>query len=319
MPGDFQFWHRERIICRPPVQHEWWQNRAQTPLVFKQSERRWRIFFTALSHQWHDCIAAIDVDPLDNMRVLTDKPKLIMKPGSVGGFHNLGIAPGSVLRVGARIYLYFCGIKPRASIPHHAQIGLLISDDNGQTFQHYSKEPVIETIGLDPLFVTTPHVCCLNGEFHMWYASGTEIIATNTGQELRYNIRHAVSNDGFSWRRNKQVAIDFKNDREGGVVCPRVIQQSNQFVMWYCYRGRQDYRGNGKYAYRIGYAESSDGIHWQRLDEQVRYTNPAEAPEWDYHMQCYPCVISANNETYMFYCGNEFGYGGFGYARRVAK
>jgi hypothetical protein len=39
--------------------------------------------------------------------------------------------------------------------------------------------------------------------------------------------------------------------------------------MWYCYRGSVDYRADKTQSYRLGYAESTDGKQWKRLDALV--------------------------------------------------
>jgi hypothetical protein len=81
--------------------------------------------------------------------------------------------------------------------------------------------------------------------------------------------------------------------------------------MWYCYRDSEDFR-DGRGAYRMGYAESRDGIGFERLDTRVGID---VAPEgWDSTMICYPCVVEVDGRTLMFYNGNGFGQTGFGYA-----
>jgi hypothetical protein len=73
--------------------------------------------------------------------------------------------------------------------------------------------------------------------------------------------------------------------------------------MWYCYRG--DY-------YRIGYAESDDGRHWTRLDEQAGIQ--VSESGWDAEAICYPSVFEAKGQRYMLYNGNRYGRSGFGIA-----
>ena len=50
--------------------------------------------------------------------------------------------------------------------------------------------------------------------------------------------------------------------------------------MWYSYRGD---------AYRIGYAESVDGLEWERKDEEAGIDVSADG--WDSEMIEYPCVF----------------------------
>ena len=74
--------------------------------------------------------------------------------------------------------------------------------------------------------------------------------------------------------------------------------------MWFSYRG--DY-------YKIGYAESSDGINWLRLDNELSF-NPSEKG-WDSEMVEYPCVFEHGREVCMLYNGNNYGETGFGLAK----
>ena len=82
--------------------------------------------------------------------------------------------------------------------------------------------------------------------------------------------------------------------------------------MWYSYRAIEDYRTNTANSYRIGYAESNDGISWVRKDDEVGIDISESG--WDSEMIEYPMVFNYRGEKYMFYNGNGFGKNGFGYA-----
>ena len=75
--------------------------------------------------------------------------------------------------------------------------------------------------------------------------------------------------------------------------------------MWYCYA-----IGNG--GYRMGYAESEDGIRYERKDQEVGID--VSESGWDSEMVCYPFVFNHKGQKYMLYCGNGYGKTGFGYA-----
>ena len=55
--------------------------------------------------------------------------------------------------------------------------------------------------------------------------------------------------------------------------------------MWYSIRSHNR-------PYRIGYAESGDGQHWERRDDAVGIQASSEG--WDSEMICYPCVVDVN-------------------------
>jgi len=63
----------------------------------------------------------------------------------------------------------------------------------------------------------------------------------------------------------------------------------------------------------MGYAESVDGISFERMDHVL--TGLAPSPSgWDSEMIEYPCVINHKGTYYMFYNGNDYGRDGVGLA-----
>ena len=85
--------------------------------------------------------------------------------------------------------------------------------------------------------------------------------------------------------------------------------------MWYSYRAQQNYRTLAIASYRIGYAESSDGLSWKRMDDRA-FFEPSDSG-WDSFMVAYPEVFEFNGKLIMLYNGNGFGESGFGYAESV--
>ena len=77
--------------------------------------------------------------------------------------------------------------------------------------------------------------------------------------------------------------------------------------MWYSYRG-----GLKSKNYRIGYAESIDGVEWIRKDNLINLKT--RNGSWESEMLCYPFIINYDGNTYMLYNGNDYGKTGFGLA-----
>jgi hypothetical protein len=75
--------------------------------------------------------------------------------------------------------------------------------------------------------------------------------------------------------------------------------------MWFSAR----FFGRG---YGIGYAESRDGLTWERRDDLAGISRSESG--WDSEMICYPCVVNVGPNRYMFYNGNRYGSTGFGVA-----
>lgn len=120
---------------------------------------------------------------------------------------------------------------------------------------------------------------------------------------MRHVIKYAESTDGIHWTRDGTVCIQGKNHAEYAFSKPSVWKEGNLYKMCYSFRGQ---------AYRIGYAESPDGLIWKRLDEQAGITVSGQG--WDCEMLDYPAVFDYKGEKYMVYCGNSYGKTGFGLA-----
>jgi hypothetical protein len=64
--------------------------------------------------------------------------------------------------------------------------------------------------------------------------------------------------------------------------------------------------------YQLGYAESKDGLNWTRKDKEIGITLSESG--WDSETMSYPSLVRYHDRVYMFYCGNNCGETGFGYA-----
>ena len=117
--------------------------------------------------------------------------------------------------------------------------------------------------------------------------------------------------DGINWVRNNITCLEYRFEGEANAR-PCVIKENGCYRMWYCFRGSVHYRTNREQSYRIGYAESSDGIKWLRKDNEVGIERSDSG--WDSVMMAYPYVYEHKGRKYMVYNGNGFGETGFGYA-----
>jgi sucrose-6-phosphate hydrolase SacC (GH32 family) len=74
------------------------------------------------------------------------------------------------------------------------------------------------------------------------------------------------------------------------------------------YSARTKSRGD----YRLGLAVSSDGVTWERRDHEVGIEPSGSG--WDSDAIAYGSAVEHDGHVYLFYCGNERGKTGFGYA-----
>lgn len=150
----------------------------------------------------------------------------------------------------------------------------------------------------------------------MWYASCTGWRQIFAHPEPLYHIKYAESDDGIHWTKRGQVCVDYDDFAEA-ICCPVVYTEAGVFKMLYSYRSASHYRTDPAQSYRLGYAESPDGLRWTRLDDRVGIAPSAEG--WDSQMIAYCCRYARDGLTYLFYNGNGFGKSGLGYAVLAAE
>jgi hypothetical protein len=136
----------------------------------------------------------------------------------------------------------------------------------------------------------------------MWYDSADE---WTTNELPKYNIKYAESTDGIHWQRAGLVSVDYMYPGESRVSRASIVKEGGLYKMWYCY-------AIGSGGYKMGYAESEDGLKFRRMDDKVGIDVSDNG--WDSEMICYPYVFHHKGKKIMLYCGNGYGKTGFGYA-----
>ncbi len=279
-----------------------------TPLVMDDCIR---VYFAARVQAGRSFTAFVDLALDDPGRILRICPDPVIPGGNPGTFDDEGIMPSTIVRDGDRILLYYSGWNQRITVPYHNSTGLAFSQDGGKTFSRMYEGPVLDRTPDEPYLAVTPSVLREGDIWRIWYVSGLRWEKIAGRFEPIYVIKNATSADGVRWNRPNRVCIPQQHDLEA-FSRPWVLRLADGYHMWYCYRHSIDYR-DGTGSYRIGYATSADGDNWSRRDAEAGI-NVSESG-WDSTMICYPSVIQVKNELLMFYNGNSFGHGGFGYAR----
>jgi hypothetical protein len=189
------------------------------------------------------------------------------------------------------------------TVPFYLCIGLAVSTDGGRTFERVSKAPVLDRSNDDPYLMASPFVMVDGGIWRMWYISGSSWVADGASARHYYHIKYTESADGVAWHGARRVAIDYGSPDEHAFARPCVLRDGSGYRMWYSYRGAR---------YRIGGAESSDGIGWHRRDAEMGL-EPGTAA-WENEMVAYPWVFASGGQRYMLYNGNDYGRTGLGLA-----
>jgi hypothetical protein len=189
------------------------------------------------------------------------------------------------------------------TVPFTTFIGCAVSDDGGRTFERVSRAPVLGRSDEDPFLATSPWVIVEEGRWRMWYASGVRWIRTPEGPRHEYRIVYAESTNGLEWRPTGHVCIDFASKQEYALARPCVVRDGNRYHMWFSCRGA---------AYSIGYAESIDGLSWDRDDDRGGLRPRGEG--WESRSVEYSYVFDHEGKRWMLYNGNGYGETGIGLA-----
>ncbi|MEQ1844058.1 MAG: hypothetical protein ABL983_00605 [Nitrospira sp.] len=260
-----------------------------------------RVYYSGRTDRNQSHIAWADVSLNDPFCVTGYCDSPVLSPGDLGCFDDNGVTPSCVLDLGnGEKALYYIGWNPGSTVRMHLFGGLAISIDGGKTFERWSRAPIIERSRIDPFLNTAPWVVRTEDEYRMYYVSGC---GWQHKDLPRYNIKLARSRDGKSWQREGHICIDFKDVSENALARPYVIFEDGLWKMWFAHKGS---------AYRLGYAESLDGIQWERRDELVGVD--VSPSGFDNEMIEYAAVVKHNGRHFMFYNGNNYGFDGIGLA-----
>jgi hypothetical protein len=305
-------WHKHGLIYSVDKRLPWALTHAQIPTVAGVRDGELTLLFSSRDAQNRSLIARMEVDAKEPSLILRVHSQPVLPLGLPGSFDDCGMMPSSVVDWQGRRYLYYIGWNVRNTVPYHNSVGLAVSDDEGATYRRLYEGPIMDRTAAEPYFCATTCVRIENGLWRNWYLNCTGWVEVAGRMEPRYHLKYAESDDGIHWRREGRVAIDYDSPEEGGIVRASVCKDGFLYRMWYSYRALAKYRTESASSYRIGYAESGDGLEWKRMDDRSGITVSEHG--WDDMMVAYPEVADVQGRRFMFYNGNGFGQTGFGYA-----
>jgi hypothetical protein len=289
-----------RIFC-PDKQYDWMLSHAAVPTAVHLRDNLFRVFFGTRDAANRSHTAFLDIDITQPHRVLSLSREPVLAPGALGTFDDSGALPSWICRSENNFYLYYTGWNLGITVPFRNAIGLAIG--SGECFIRASEGPAMDRSFDQPHFVAAPCVLREDDVWRMWYVACVKWAIVNGSPKHWYHICHTQSSDGIRWRQPGQVSIEFSNDTEYAISRPCVLRDRDLYRMWYSFRGSR---------YRIGYAESQDGVRWHRLDHFSGIDTSGIG--WDSEMVAYAFVFDHAGDRYMLYNGNSYGRTGFGIA-----
>ena len=283
MANEAMKWQKKGLIYAPNGE-TWWQKQfAMLPTPILLDSNTLRIYLGFCDEKNVGRIGFVDVNPNNPKEILKISKEPVLDIGDKGCFDDNGVVPISLLKKENEIYLYYIGFQLGVKVPYYMFCGLAISKDNGNTFTRFSKSPILDRVNDEVYARCGVNVIKDNDKFRMYYVASHKQGWIESQGKLKpfYIMKMAQSNDGIHWGESIQC-LEYKNDDEHGFGRPYVWKEKGRYKMYYSIRTYS--RG-----YYIGYAESNNGINWDRQDEKAGIDLSKEG--WDSENISYPYII----------------------------
>lgn len=302
-------WEKLGLIFAPNTTLSWQTSHAALPTRWHLGGSQYRIFFSSRDKDNRAHVGAFDIDLNNPLEVcnISSTPKL--GPGEWGMFDDQGVQACSIVAAdNGDIYMYYLGWNTAKKEPlFYTSIGLAISKDGGSSFVKFSSCPILQRSEYDPWMVSGGTVIRRGPEWIMYYLSGFRFDFTSPTPTSWYDIKIARSSNGIDWVRSGEIALPLR-ENETNISRMSIIQNvTGSYRSWF------PLKSNGL-GYRCGYAESEDGIIWERREGFSLDISPEG---WDSEAIDKMEVIQSNGKLYMLYNGNKFGFDGIGLAIAV--
>lgn len=303
-------WEKKGLIYTPPFDGSWMDNSALTPTPFLIKENVIRVYASFRDEDGVGRIGYVDVNANNPSEILKISKAPVLDIGVDGMFDDNGVILGDLVRVEDEIYMYYVGFQLVNKAKFLAYTGLAISSDQGETFVRYKSTPVLDRGANATCFNAIHTIMVEDGKFKAWCGSGSLWKVINGVSYPSYNTKYYESTDGFKFDVDESYTCIEHKKNEYRIGRPRVYKDDGMYKMIYTY-------GTLEGEYEMGYAESSDGVEWIRMDENMGIKLSDEG--WDSESISYGVPCKVKDKTYMFYNGNDMGREGFGYAELIFK
>lgn len=304
-------WSKQGVFWKPEGSRWWARSHATCPTPLAMPDGRLRLYVQCRDGQGIGRVGYVDVAADDPCRVIGESAEPCLEFGPPGTFDENGVLQTSVVRLpDGRLYLYYVGFELGTKTRYRLLSGLAVSDDGGEHFRRHGNTPILERSEEELFFRGGPCVLLDGDRFRMWYLAGSAWTDIDGKPMPCYDLRYIESEDGIHWPSAGRVVLPVVHPDEHGFGRPWVVKGPAGYQLFFSVRRRS----LGQY--RLGYAESPDGLTWTRRDELLNLDVSPGA--WDGEAIMYSAVIESGGRTWVFYNGNNFGETGAGVARLEA-
>ena len=296
-------WIKKGLLFEPKGQFDWVITHSMLPIAERRRDDIYRVYFSGRDVLNRSLVGYVEFDINNPKEIINISQKPILGLGELGTFDDNGVTPSWIIDYEDKKYLYYVGWNRGSSVRMAEMAGLAVSTDGGESFKRVSRAPILKRTDQEPfLILAATCVIIENDIWRMWYVSGVKWVHKDL---IHYTIKYAESTNGLDWNQTGLNCLEYKSDQEWALARPCVIKEDGLYKMWYCFK-------EGDKNYRIGYAESLDGLKWDRKDEEVGID--VSESGWDSEMISYPYVFNHDGRKFLLYNGNGYGKTGFGLA-----
>ncbi|WP_448556498.1 hypothetical protein [Thalassotalea montiporae] len=290
-----------------PNKDIWWMTHFCGPTFASVNEDGIELYVVGRDEHGISRIGVALLDKSDPSQVLNISAEPVFDVGEVGCFDESGVSYPWIVCDGERKKLYYGGWQAGGIGGFQVNIGEAIYDKATKQFKRVSRAPILPRIDEEPICTGSLSVHRTSTKWVMYYTCFERWEKMSNGSYKHfYQLKVCYSEDGVNWQRPGKVITPFTGANEHVICKPMLIKEHNTMRMWVSYRG--DF-------YRIGYAESEDGEHWTRKDQEFQWHESTPAIKgFDDVMQEYAFIFDAGGHRYMTYNGNGYGKTGVGLA-----
>lgn len=292
-------WRKFGRLFLPTGDLPWMRTHAANPTPEHRGGDVFRIYFGGRDDRSRAHIGWVDADFAGEPTVIRVVDQPVVSPGPLGGFDDSGTSMGCLVADGDRLLLYYLGWNLGVTVPWRNSIGLAIRIGPDGPFVKHSPAPLLDRSPADPFTISYPFILRDGPVWRMWY--GSNLRWGSHEKDMDHVIKYAESADGLTWHRDGRIALGLHQPDEYAQCRPWVERTPAGYRMWYCHRGN---------AYRLGRADSPDGLTWERRPPGLD-VSPAG---WDSEMIGYPALFTHRGRRFLLYNGNGYGRTGFGVA-----
>ena len=303
-------WEKLGVIYKPDGSSSWAKSHAMIPTPIRLNDEVIRVYLCFRDANSVGRAGYVDIAADDPLKVLKVSQQPVLDIGQPGTFDENGVLPTCVIDgPDNTYYMYYVGFELGTKIRYRLLTGLAISKDGGETFERIQQTPILERSTEELYFRGGPFVLYEENLFKMWYVAGSDWILIDGKTMPVYDLKYIESPNGIDWPSVGKTVMMVTDHDEFGFGRPYVTKGKDVYELHYSIRKRS------LNTYRLGYAESEDGLNWHRKDNELRLD--VSLTGWDSAAIMYSAVINVNNNTYLFYNGNNFGETGFGLAKKL--